>query len=337
MNTQPTPDELQAALTRLIEGEAEPHDDEMVTEMLHNRPELRAQLRQQLQLDALLRLEAEPTAEAFVENVAARMRPPVDEASFLQRVSAALPRARPKRSFWRLPLTWSAAAAIVLALSICGYWLIARRGANDDSAQSAQVLTGRVTVGGSATRSIALDTPVRATEATEISLPDTSRVTLEKDAVFALHPAAKGERQATELLEGKGTFKVAKAPGIFWVRTKAGSIKVLGTEFSVELKPASKGEDQNKGEDSMKLSTVLLVVVVSGLVDVNVDGVSYSLTGGQSRAFGEEGKEGGDGEKKVVVKREGGGDGEKKEVVKHEGGGDGDVKEKPKVKPSNDQ
>ncbi|MEI6535682.1 MAG: FecR domain-containing protein, partial [Verrucomicrobiaceae bacterium] len=106
-----------------------------------------------------------------------------------------------------------------------------------------------------------------------------------------------------ELMEGKAAFAVAKASGAFLVRTAVGNTRVLGTEFSVELKPASKGEDQVKGGEAMKLSTVMLVVVMSGLVEVNVGGVSYSLTGGQSRAFGEDGgkprpkREGGEGDK----------------------------------------
>jgi hypothetical protein len=125
MNTNPTPDELQAALTRLIEGEAEPHDDALVAQMLRANPELRAQLRQQLQLDALLRLEAEPTAEAFVESVAARTQPPADDdAAFLRRVTAALPTASSEAANQRLfrgswlswrPLT-AAAAGIVLGM-----------------------------------------------------------------------------------------------------------------------------------------------------------------------------------------------------------------------------
>lgn len=87
-----TPDALQAALTRVIEGEAEPHDDALVAEVLRSHPELRAELRQQLRLDALLRLEAEPTAMTFIELVAARTQASAyDEAAFLGRVSAALP------------------------------------------------------------------------------------------------------------------------------------------------------------------------------------------------------------------------------------------------------
>lgn len=91
MTTQPISDELQAALARLIEGVPESQDDELVANELRAQPELRSQLRDQLVIDALLRLEAEPTETAFVEELVARILPPADEAAFLRRVSAALP------------------------------------------------------------------------------------------------------------------------------------------------------------------------------------------------------------------------------------------------------
>lgn len=86
------PDDVKAALARMIEGEAEPDDDVVVAEALRAHPEWGAQLRRQLEIDALLRLEGEPTAEAFMESVAARMYSSVgDEAVFIGRVLAALP------------------------------------------------------------------------------------------------------------------------------------------------------------------------------------------------------------------------------------------------------
>lgn len=87
-----TSDEVQAALARLIEGEAEPQDDALLAETLRARPELLTQLQRQLRLDALLRLEAEPITTTFVELVASRTQPSADdETAFLGRVKAALP------------------------------------------------------------------------------------------------------------------------------------------------------------------------------------------------------------------------------------------------------
>jgi hypothetical protein len=91
MDPHPLPEDLKESLTRVIEGETEPNDDMLVTELLRTREDQRAQLRQQLEMDALLRLEAEPTAEAFVEAVFDRTKSTADDGAFLQRVKKALP------------------------------------------------------------------------------------------------------------------------------------------------------------------------------------------------------------------------------------------------------
>lgn len=127
MNNDRTNDEFQLALTRLIEGEAEPQDDLLLAERLRAEPELRALLRQQLQIDALLCLEAEPTDAAFVESVAAQTVSPSEDAdAFLQRVSTAMAKshrgARSVRSFRGTPLSWrpvTAAAAGLIFGTLC--------------------------------------------------------------------------------------------------------------------------------------------------------------------------------------------------------------------------
>jgi hypothetical protein len=127
MNNNRTNDELQRALTRLIEGEAEPQDDLLIAERLRSDPGLRTLIRQQLQLDALLSLEAEPTTAAFVESVAAQTVSPAEDADdFLQRVSTALLRsgheARNGLSFGGTWLSWrpvTAAAAGLIFGMLC--------------------------------------------------------------------------------------------------------------------------------------------------------------------------------------------------------------------------
>ena len=94
MDPHPIPEDLSVSLTRVIEGEPEPNDDVLVAELLRIRADQRTQLRQQLEIDALLRLESEPTAEAFVEAVFERTKSPADDGVFLQRVKKALPGSR---------------------------------------------------------------------------------------------------------------------------------------------------------------------------------------------------------------------------------------------------
>ena len=116
---------LQAALTRLIEGEAEPNDDLLIANQIRSNPELVGHIRRQLEFDALLRLEAEPTDAAFVESIAHRIRPPDAAANaFLQRVSKALQNsggdfqaAYPLRKSWlSWPIVATATAGIVLGI-----------------------------------------------------------------------------------------------------------------------------------------------------------------------------------------------------------------------------
>lgn len=112
MSSSPDPNELQAALARIVEGEGEPADDLLVAQTLRAHPELIHALRQQLQIDAFLRLEAEPTAQAFVEELAARIRPAQNDSAFVQKIRAALLHPHEKLanqkvvSFWNTCFRW---------------------------------------------------------------------------------------------------------------------------------------------------------------------------------------------------------------------------------------
>ena len=107
-------EELNAALARLIEGESEPGDDSRIAAAMRNDAALTEALRGQLMHDELLRQEAEPSAEAFVEAVAARLQPSVSDEAFVSRIAQALPqKRRPQRWSWPAPLAW--AAGLVMA------------------------------------------------------------------------------------------------------------------------------------------------------------------------------------------------------------------------------
>ncbi len=113
---------LQAALTRLIEGEAEPHDDLLIADHIRSNPELAWHIRGQLELDALLRLEAEPTDAAFVESIISRTQPlDADGAIFLQRVSRAIDGsgrgAETRHSIWKTWLSWRALATATAGIA----------------------------------------------------------------------------------------------------------------------------------------------------------------------------------------------------------------------------
>jgi ferric-dicitrate binding protein FerR (iron transport regulator) len=96
-------------------------------------------------------------------------------------------------------------------------------------------------------------------------------------ASSALFHGRKGDtRQVVELSQGSGKFKVAKAPESFRVDTSVGSVAVLGTEFTVELR------NQKKGPPALAVS------VASGRVRVDAAGQKKELGAGESRVFGVE-------------------------------------------------
>ena len=87
MNEQETAAQLHAAFTRLIEGEAEPHDESLIAEHLKSHPESIALLRKQLEVDALLQLEADPAPAAFVESVLSQTLPPAHAEVFVRELA----------------------------------------------------------------------------------------------------------------------------------------------------------------------------------------------------------------------------------------------------------
>lgn len=112
-------DELQSELARLIEGESEPQDDALIAAAMRDDAALVETLREQLMLDALLRQEAEPMAEAFVESVEARLQPSASDEAFVARIEQALPRARrPQRWRWQAPLAWAAGFVVTAMVSV---------------------------------------------------------------------------------------------------------------------------------------------------------------------------------------------------------------------------
>lgn len=124
-------DNLRAALARLIEGESEPDDDPLVAASLGADQVMLRALRNQLELDALLRQDAEPTPEYFIQGVASAVRDDPESEAFVRRVRAALPDAR---QTWRISGGLAAAWAISLAAAVfAGLWLI---GLGSESAAS---------------------------------------------------------------------------------------------------------------------------------------------------------------------------------------------------------
>lgn len=117
-----------------------------------------------------------------------------------------------------------------------------------------------------------------------VRLSDGSRVEFEPGATALIHGRDAGLRQWVELNEGSGTFQVEKADGEFQVATQIGSVTALGTEFSVAILPASLA-----GDMLTKIrSTMLIVAVLSGVVQVEFGDQTYALAAGERRVFTQE-------------------------------------------------
>jgi ferric-dicitrate binding protein FerR (iron transport regulator) len=157
-----------------------------------------------------------------------------------------------------------------------------------------RVVSGRVFVNGILATTIPNGSLVEVAGDTEavVQLADGSRAKLAPRTEAVLRGPVGGE-QIVELSSGTGQFEVQKGAGRFRVETPVGSVTALGTEFSVELRPAVSGF----GESEMRTNNmvVMAVAVLVGMVQVDLGGISQELAIGQKRIFAADKGKGKDG------------------------------------------
>jgi ferric-dicitrate binding protein FerR (iron transport regulator) len=193
----------------------------------------------------------------------------------------------PKPRSYRRLAGWALAAAATLAIAVpLGRHFLAEP--EIDAVQPAieefsEVVSGAVLVDGSRVDSVQEGAAIQVAgdAPAVIRLTDGSQARFEPGTKALLHGSAGGLRQWITLDEGAGTFRVQKTPGEFQVETQLGCVTALGTEFSVELRPVLA-----RGGSPMKIrSAVLAVAVLSGIVQVEIRGRTYVLSGGENRVF----------------------------------------------------
>jgi len=123
---------LEAALTRLLDGEPEPGDGELLAQAMRENAAFRREVSGLLAVDDLLRQNAELSEHDFADSLAERLADSADD-SFVQRVQTALPS---QPSFWPKP-RWPLAAA---ALFLIGLAVFAFRFTRDPQADVATLL-----------------------------------------------------------------------------------------------------------------------------------------------------------------------------------------------------
>jgi hypothetical protein len=106
-----------------------------------------------------------------------------------------------------------------------------------------------------------------------------ARARLEPETRVLLRGAAPGLAQWIDLLAGEGRFEVPDGEPLR-IDTPAGRVTAADSDFTVQLTKPEEGEPQ------MRQSTLLSVVVLAGLAQVEVREETHFVAAGESRVFG---------------------------------------------------
>jgi len=189
-------------------------------------------------------------------------------------------------------------AAAALLLVTCGaglVWVATRPAA---SRPSYEIVSGTISIGGVAAGAIPDGVEFEVTGLTPavIRLADGSRAELAPVSRAVLRRDLDSPRQAIVLARGSGRFQVEKQQREFRVETPVGNVTALGTEFTVEVRPAEPPSprpveiDGPAGIDGLAgaliaAPTQLLVAVLAGEVAVAYGDETYSLGLGDDRVY----------------------------------------------------
>lgn len=211
----------------------------------------------------------------------------VDE--FAQQIRWKLRRSRTRGARWATAVAALAAAVVLATFGFRRAWqpgTIDKPPAAPANGQLVQVQSGDVLVDGVPAETFGDGSSVQVVgeRPAVVRLVDGSEAQFEPGTTAIVHGRRAGVREWIELDEGAGTFRVEKAHGQFQVTTELGRVTALGTEFSVGLRPST-----NLGDLTMRMRNALLAVaVLSGVVQVEYNGQTFVLGGGESRVFGDE-------------------------------------------------
>jgi len=182
---------------------------------------------------------------------------------------ASLRRRMSPRGIVRLRRAAMAAVVLVAAGAIAIFYF-----AGQGSSPLARVASGNVLVDGQPGDRIAAGSTlsVPGPAPAVIDLSDGSRATLDPATQLTLRGRVDSTRQVLHLTAGGGQFQVPHGGGQFRIDTPAGSVTVLGTQFTAVLRSPRR----------------LFLSVAAGTVQFDGDGKTVTLSTGQSRTFGPE-------------------------------------------------
>jgi ferric-dicitrate binding protein FerR (iron transport regulator) len=200
-------------------------------------------------------------------------------------VAPAPPAVAERSRSWRWAVGWIVAATVLLAVGVGLVSWLKRGPVPNDVVSGNEVVAGAVWLDGVAVKQLPEEKlfEVAAEAPALIRLADGSKAEIAPASKATIHGARDSVRQAVELERGGGKFTVLRGNGQFRVETAAGSVTVLGTEFSVKLETRSRGEGKRGG----RTRTTMTVAVTEGSVKVDSAGKSYVLAAGERRVFPE--------------------------------------------------
>lgn len=243
---------VREALARLIEGEAEPADEALIERALRADPALSTALRQQLQLDELLRQEALGDGDDFAAAVGQRIAAGADAETFEQRVAAAVTGGVRKRRFFGSWLALVAASAVLLSVGV--WWF---RGRDEAPAVELARVSGAVSwsnESGDWKSGLGSGTPLDGgtltvegeTSTAALLFRDGTRVALNGDAELTFSDEAQKRLRCA-----RGSLWASVAPQPrdqpMLLRTPTAEIEVLGTVFSVDAQATSTSVSVERG------------------------------------------------------------------------------------------
>lgn len=238
------------ALGRVLEGEAEPGDVEVLVAAMRRDEHFAREVIRLFAVDDLLRQSHEPDGGAFTAAVRTRLAAEDSADTFTRTVLEQLPAAdgppvttpsggaRPaRRSAWRTPAFWAAVVAVVSIIG--GVWWVARgagrsgdenRSGQDiawlNNAQDCEWAERGTPIGGlSPGKVLQLEKGL-----VEICFPAGAVVVLQGPATLELLTPS-----SVRLVRGRLTARVPEAARGFEVLSREGKVVDLGTEFGVSV------------------------------------------------------------------------------------------------------
>jgi ferric-dicitrate binding protein FerR (iron transport regulator) len=162
------------------------------------------------------------------------------------------------------------AVVVLVAIGAIAVFQFARH----DSGTFARVASGNVLVDGQCRNRIPDGSTLRVTGPAPavIHLSDGSLATLDPATQLTLRGRVDSIRQVLQLTAGGGRFQVPQGGGQFRIDTPAGSVTVLGTEFTAVLRSPR----------------TLFLSVAAGTVRFDCEGSAFTVNTGQSHTFGPE-------------------------------------------------